>query len=182
MSRTGCGTHSDSESRGDTIWFQPLRSALGAEVIAPLKALCTSDEFEQLARNSAPERKLIDVITPSNEGSFRQSARLVEQLVDPVMEELHKLEGDQPLLSRMFPVITQLLKHAETFIKDHPQLASTHGVDALRDITGVSISEPFQRLLHEGLHDCSIYAGSCKFCDIEQWANLSIAVGYAFRR
>jgi hypothetical protein len=142
-----------------------LRSVL--KVIAPLKALCTSDQFEHLARNSAPARKLIDVITPSHKGSFRQGARLVEQLVDPVMEELHKLEADQPLLSRMFPVITQLIKHAETFSKDHPQLASTHGVDALLDVESsddelsleTSLVSVFQsRLKDFYMKDCMIAA------------------------
>jgi hypothetical protein len=50
-----------------------LRSVLKG--IATLKSLCTCDPFEQLARSSAPARTLIDVVTPSNEGSFRQNAR-----------------------------------------------------------------------------------------------------------
>jgi hypothetical protein len=54
--------------------------------------------------------------------------------MDPVMEELQKLEADQPLLSKMFPVISNPIQHAKTFSKDHPQLASTHGVDALADV------------------------------------------------
>ena len=109
-----------------------LRSVL--KVIAPLKTLCTSDEFEQLASSCAPARKLIDVVTPSNEGSFRQQAPFVEKLMDPIMEELHKLEADQPLLSSMLRVVSGLLEHAETFSKEHPALATTHGVAALMDV------------------------------------------------
>jgi hypothetical protein len=109
-----------------------LRSVL--KVIAPLKALCTSDQFEQLSSSSAPARKLIDIVTPSNEGSFRQHAPFVEKLIDPIMEELHRLEADQPLLSSMVSVVSGLLEHAEKFSKEHPSLSSTHGVDALADI------------------------------------------------
>jgi hypothetical protein len=108
-----------------------LRSVL--KVIAPLKALCTSDQFEKLASSCATARKIIDVVTPSIKGSFRQQAPFVVKLIDPIMEEIHRLEADQPLLSSMVPVVSGLLEHAETFSKEHPELASTHGVEGLAD-------------------------------------------------
>jgi hAT family C-terminal dimerisation region len=109
-----------------------LRSIL--DVIAPLKSMCNSDEFEALAKTCSPARKLIDIVTPSKEKSFRQHAPFVIELIDPIMEALHRVEADQPLLSSMMSVVSGLFEHADDFSKKHPALASTHGVAELADV------------------------------------------------
>lgn len=64
-----------------------LRSVL--KVLAPIKFMCISHEFETLADGKVDAaRKIIDITPPSSDGSFRQNA-LVEELIDPIMEALH---------------------------------------------------------------------------------------------
>jgi hypothetical protein len=87
--------------------------------------MCTSDSFEQFANSNETARSLIDTITPSTDGSFRLTAPIVEELMAPVMEEMHRVEADRAMLSSMLPVIQGLIEHAETFSSKYINLSNS---------------------------------------------------------
>jgi hypothetical protein len=59
-------------------------------------------------------------------GTFREMAQVLEDLFLPVMDAMHKIEADKPLLSRVLPMINELEKHFEKFemLYPHVQLGS----------------------------------------------------------
>lgn len=95
-----------------------LRSVM--KVLAPVRKMCGYESFEDLAKDSQFAQKLIDIIRPHSEKSFRSRAPIVEELMAPIMDEIHRLEADKPMLSYMLPVVQDLMQHAETFSAKYP--------------------------------------------------------------
>jgi hypothetical protein len=81
------------------------------------------DELEELARKNSAARKIIDIIVLYNSGSFTENAVLVEELMSPGMDEMHKIEADEPVLSSMLPLIRGLMQHISDFANEYPHLA-----------------------------------------------------------
>jgi hypothetical protein len=93
------------------------------KVISPLRAMCAMDELEGLARKNSAARRVIDIIAPSTFDSFRENAVLVDELMSPVMDEMHKIEAYRPVSSSMRPLNRGLIQHANDFANKHPHLA-----------------------------------------------------------
>ena len=59
-----------------------------------------------------------------------EQARLVETLLGPVMDAIHQLEADQPMLPFMHSLLKRIREHFVEFEDDHPDLA--HGEKPVR--------------------------------------------------
>ena len=68
-------------------------------VMRHLRTLVASDEFESYARVEAVARKLAAIINDMSETIFMSRAPIAEELMAPVMAEMHRLESDQAMLS-----------------------------------------------------------------------------------
>jgi hypothetical protein len=103
-----------------------LRSVM--KVMSPLKHMCASDEFEELAKNVEAAKSVMNIVTPSDDTSFRHYAPIVEELMSPIVEEMYRVEADVPMLSSMLPLVQGLIDHANTFSTKHAALIDAHKV------------------------------------------------------
>jgi hAT family C-terminal dimerisation region len=109
-----------------------LRSVV--KVISPLKHMCASDEFEELAKVVDAAKSVMNTVTPSGDTSFRHYAPIVEELMCPIMEEMHRVEADVPMLSSMLPLVQGLIDHANTFSTKHAVLIDAHKVQEFAEL------------------------------------------------
>jgi hypothetical protein len=80
--------------------------------------------------------------------AFFQRAGQLQELVDPIMNAIHQLEADRPLLSQMLPVVHErhLERHAAVFAEEWPDLSTTYLTEKQLATTIIGI---FNRLLRD---------------------------------
>jgi hypothetical protein len=100
-----------------------LRTVMRA--LQPLKEMVAKEAFGRLLRggNSANAKKLHAVVTNIEDNSLPALGQQLLSLGDSIMDAIHQLEADRPLLSRVLPMIWQLERAAAEFQGEHPDLA-----------------------------------------------------------
>ena len=95
-------------------------------VMGHLRTLVASDEFASYSKGEAVARKLGEIMNDMLETSFRSRAPIVEELMAPVMEEMHRLKSDQAMVSYISSAIRALNEGAAEFSTKYPELSSTN--------------------------------------------------------
>jgi hypothetical protein len=86
-----------------------------------LRKLAASAEWRAALADSAALKRTHQHITAAENDLF-DSACKVEELLSPVMDCIHQLEADHPMLSFFKSVWDKLLAHAMDFAEDKPEL------------------------------------------------------------
>jgi hypothetical protein len=89
-----------------------------------LISICVTKELRDFSKtpSGASAREMITSVMDMGDGTFWEMAQVLEDLFSPVMDAMHKIEADKPLLSRVLPMINELEKHFEKFELLYPQL------------------------------------------------------------
>jgi hypothetical protein len=87
--------------------------------IEALKALTVTDQWCQL-RGEAAERAH-DMLIARKDDLSSMGAK-VEELLHPVTDAIHRLEGDQPMLSMLHGVIAGVRSNFEKFANKYPEI------------------------------------------------------------
>jgi hypothetical protein len=155
-SKTVFSIASHSESRFGSRHIV-LRTVMRA--LQPLKEMVARDAFARLLRGSNSEnaKKLHAVVTSIEDSGLPALGQQLLSLGDSIMDAIHQLEADRPLLSRVLPMIWQLERVAAGFQCEHRLLSlgwkragSRAGPGEAVDMVGV-----FHRRLRDFLfRDC----------------------------
>jgi hypothetical protein len=121
-SKTAFSIASHSETRFGSRHIV-LRTVMRA--LQPLKEMVATAAFDRLLRgsNSANAKKLHAVVTSIEDNSLPALGQRLLSLGDSIMDAIHQLEADRPLLSRVLPMIWQLEEVAVAFQAEHHDLA-----------------------------------------------------------
>jgi hypothetical protein len=113
-------SHSESRFGSQHIVLRTVMRAL-----QPLKEMVAKDEFGKLLRGSSSEnaKKLHAVVTNIQDDGLPALGQRLLSLGDTVMDAIHLLEADLPLLSRVLPMVWRLEKTAADFQDEHYGLA-----------------------------------------------------------
>jgi hypothetical protein len=96
-----------------------VRDVLRSE--AALRKLAASAEWRAALADSAALKRAHKHIT-AEENDLFASACEAEELLGPVMDYIHQLEADQPMLSFLQGVWDRLVAHVTDFAEDNPEL------------------------------------------------------------
>jgi hypothetical protein len=147
-------SHSDSRFGSRHVVLRTVMRAL-----QPLKEMVAKDAFARLLQgsSSANAKKLHAVVTSIEDNGLPALGQRLLSLGESIMDAIHQLEADRPLLSRLLPMIWQLERLAEAFQGEHPELAQ--GWKKARSDAGpgeqVDMVKVFdRRLRHFVFRDC----------------------------
>ncbi len=96
-----------------------MRDVLRSRVA--LRKLAAAAEWKAVVQESAAMKQAHSMITAADNDLF-EIADQVEKLLGPVMDTIHQLEADQPMLSFLSGLWDNLLAHVEKFAADNPDL------------------------------------------------------------
>ncbi|NJR43237.1 MAG: hypothetical protein HC767_11850 [Akkermansiaceae bacterium] len=104
--------HCETRFGSKQLVLRSLRKAKEA-----LCRMCASPDFEDCCKlaNGKAATEMRDDIMSFGEGTFWELAEVLEALMSPIMDAVHKLEADLPLLSRVLSMINEIERHAEYF-------------------------------------------------------------------
>jgi hypothetical protein len=151
-------THCDTRFGSHHIVLRTVMRAL-----QPLKEMAAKDAFVQLTRGASSEnaKKLHAVVTNIQDDGLPALGGTLLNLGNSIMDAIHQLEADRPLLSRVLPMIWQLEQVAADFQSNHPDLSE--GRKKKKNTPGpgtrISMQQVFDRRLREFLfRDCFVAA------------------------
>jgi hypothetical protein len=98
-----------------------LRDVLRSE--AALRKLAASAAWRAALADSSALKHAHAHITAAENDLFHSACK-AEQLLGPVMDYIHQLEADQPMLSFLKGVWDKLIAHAVDFAEDNPELSA----------------------------------------------------------
>jgi hypothetical protein len=117
----GIAAHCETRFGSKQLVIRSLMKAKDA-----LISICATKELRDYSKtpSGASAREMITSVMDMGDGTFWEMAQVLEDLFLPVMDAMHKIEADKPLLSRVLPMINELEKHFEKFEMLYPQLGS----------------------------------------------------------
>jgi hypothetical protein len=129
-----------------------LRKVL--EVQHALRGMCATSKFIELTSkpNSEQAKKLHAVLTSIAEDSLFTSGPILLELVDPIMDAIHKLEGDMSLLSQVLPMIWSVEQHGKAFAEKYPTLSTGFKKKGNGHVESVSLNDVVAKRLRSFIY------------------------------
>jgi hypothetical protein len=114
-------THTDTRFGSRHLVLRTVMKAMPA-----LKAMAATPGFLALTKgaNSANAKKLYKAVSSIEDEGLPALGHQLLNLVDKIMDAIHQMEADRPLLSRVLPMMKCLEKVAEDFEDECPELAT----------------------------------------------------------
>lgn len=114
-----------------------------------IKATCADDAFDTIAAGSTNAAAFAKIAVGPGCTTFWQSLASVLELLQPVRDAIHQLEGDQAMLSQLRGVWSSLHKH---FLQWHAKLADTSPLKA------DNVPEVLRQRKEKSMHDATLVA------------------------
>jgi hypothetical protein len=83
-----------------------------------LKSAVISEEWDDASNGSEKASAFYSAVVGRG-AEFWKDAEFALQLVQPISDTIHQIEGDRPLLSSLLPIYRTLLQHARNFTERH---------------------------------------------------------------
>jgi hypothetical protein len=99
--------------------------------------------------NSELAKSLYGVVTSIAATSIFTVGPVSLELVDPIVTAIHKLEGDQPLLGQVLPMIKSMEKHAAAFSEKYPEWSTGSRQKHGKQPESTSVADIFGKRLRQ---------------------------------